>query len=176
MLYVKLFPKTKRVGMIYDQRNPAGALAEMPFMRKAVQGTGLKFFPVAVTKPDQLKAATRKLIAEKVDVIVIPTNRLVYANLKVVLDIAVPNGVAIVSMNKQGVENGAIAALFADTYNLGRQTAPIARRILKDKVKPSVIGFEYSSRPSIIINLQSAKRIGYRFPSSILGEAAIVIQ
>jgi hypothetical protein len=35
-------------------------------------------------------------------------------------------------MSKQGVENGALAALYADTYDLDRQAAELAARILRE--------------------------------------------
>ena len=90
--------------------------------------------------------------------IVIPTNNLIYENLGPVVEIATHDQVPVVSMSKQGVENGALAALYADTYDLGRQ------------------GFQYARHADIIINLTSAKALQYQFPPHVLGRAAIVIR
>ena len=175
-LYQNLFPTISNVGMIYDKNNPAGAIAEMPFMRRAAEQRQMSFVAAAVSDKAQISGATTRLLDENVDLIVIPTNRLVYANLERVTELAFARGIPVVSMNKQGVENGALAALFADTYYLGRQTAKIAHRIIKENQDPVEIGFEYSEEPEVIINLKSAKRIEYQFPASALGEASIVIQ
>jgi putative ABC transport system substrate-binding protein len=175
-LYRSLFPAIKKVGMIFDATNPAGFLAEEPFMREACEEAKLPFASVGVKAKGELQEATRKLVEEGVGVIVIPTNRLVYENLQEVTTLAHGKGVPVVSLNKQAVENGAIAALFADTYNLGRLTAGMARRILVEQAKPSQIGFQYIPEPEIILNLNSAQELQYEFPPEILSSAAIVVQ
>ena len=175
-LYRSLFPQATSVGMIFDTKNPAGYLAEEPFMKEACNEFGLKFHSVGIDQKDALSAATESLIAAGVDLIVIPTNRLVYGNLDIVIAVTSEHNIPLVSMNKQGVEKGALAALFADTYNLGRQTAEMASRILLNKADPLDISFEYIPEPDVILNLSSAQRLNYEFPSDILGDAAIVMQ
>lgn len=175
-LYENLFPTISSIGMIYDKNNPAGVIAEMPFMRLAAERRQKSFVAAGVSEKAEISEATTKLLEGNVDLIVIPTNRLVYANLERVTELAFARGIPVVSMNKQGVENGALAALFADTYYLGRQTAKIARQIIRENRDPMDIGFEYYREPEIIINLKAAKRIQYQFPAAALGEAAIVIQ
>ena len=175
-LYRNLFPDIDRVGMIFDANNPAGALAEEPFMRIACKEAGLRFVSAEVRKPSDLASAAKSLIDADVDVIVIPTNRLVYGNLGKVLAVTNKRHVPVVSMNKQGVENGALAALFADTYNLGRLTAGMARRILLEERDPASISFAYIDEPNVILNLSSASTLNYEFPADVLGGAAIVLQ
>ncbi|MFQ5773135.1 MAG: ABC transporter substrate-binding protein [Kiloniellaceae bacterium] len=175
-LYRMLFPKAKKIGMIFDTRNPAGYLAEEPFMREACEAMGLEFVSVGVTAKSELGAAAKRLVEAKVDLVVIPTNRLVYANLELVLDVMNPRKVPIVSMNKQGVENGALAALYADTYDLGRQTTGMAARILRERADPVRIGFEYIPEPDVILNMGSADTLSYEFPANVLSSATIVLQ
>jgi putative ABC transport system substrate-binding protein len=175
-LYRSLFGAIKTIGMIYDKNNPAGALAEMPFMKKAAESAGAQFIAIGITKKNEVAPAADKLIARNAELIVVPTNRLVYANLGPVLEKAFAKRIPVVSMNKQGVENGALAALFADTYNLGRRAAVIARRIIRDGVPASELGFEYSKNPKIIINFKSAKRLSFKFPVAIVGQAEIILQ
>ena len=175
-LYRTLFPKAVRIGMIYDANNPAGYLAEHPFMKEACQALGMEFISVSIKQASELPAAARRLVDAKVDMVVVPTNRLVYGNLGTVLDITNRHNIPVVSMNKQGVENGALAGLFADTYDLGRQAATLARSILFDRVDPSGLPFEYIEEPYMILNLSSAAVLGYEFPDDVLSSATIVMQ
>ena len=175
-LYRQLFPRINKVGMIYDSNNPAGFLAEEPFMRQACEGLGLQFRSVGIEEKSELARATNELINSGIELIVVPTNRLVYGNLQIVRDITRDQRIPVVSMNKQGVENGALAALFADTYNLGRQTAAMVRRIIFDDAGVSDIAFQYIPEPDVIVNLSSASRLDYEFPADVLSSAAIVIQ
>ena len=174
-LYRALFPDTDRIGMIYDRNNPSGALAEEPFMESAATENELEFASIPVTEKTEVAKAAKSLVDTGVDVIVIPTNRLVYANLDLVLDVTTPAQVPVVSMNKQGVENGALAGLFADTYDLGRQTAEMAREILLHGIEPTALDFAYIPEPGIILNMTSAANLNYEFPAEILGNAAIVM-
>lgn len=175
-LYLELFPNVKRIGMVFDRNNPAGSLAEEPFMRTACESRGLEFQSIGIADKAELGDATKRLADLSVDLIVVPTNTLIYENLGTVLDVANQRKIPVVAMNKQGVENGALAALFADTYDLGRQAATIARRILVDGVDPAKIGFEYIATPQVIINLKSAGALAFTFPPRVLGEATMVIQ
>lgn len=174
--YLRLHPSTKTVGMIYDSNNPAGYLAEEPFMRRACERMGKGFTSIGVTQRSEIEEAVRGLIQGGAQLIVIPTNRVLYSNLDAVLSVTHRHKVPVVSMNKQGVEYGALAALFADTYKLGRYTAPMAKKIMVGKMDPFDIPFGYAPDPDIIINLKEARALGYEFPPDVLGMAAIILQ
>ncbi|MCF6238052.1 MAG: hypothetical protein L3J79_04435, partial [Candidatus Marinimicrobia bacterium] len=175
LFYREMFPRLSRVDMIYDTNNPAGFQAEEPLMRKACERLGLVFLSEGIVGKKDLPTAAQALADAKADIIVIPTNRQVYANLQNVLDITHAHQIPVVSMNKQGVEYGALAALFADTYKLGRLMAPIAGQILIDKKKPAEIPFKFIAQPDLIINLKEARNLDYEFNPSILGKASIVL-
>ena len=165
-----------RIGMIHDAHNPAGYLAEEPFMKEACQALGMEFISVSVKQASELHAAARRLVDAKVDMLVIPTNRLVYGNLDTIFDITKQHNIPVVSMNKQGVENGALACLFADTYDLWRQAATMARSILLDRADPRSLAFQYIDEPYMILNLNSAAVLDYEFPDHVLSSATIVMQ
>jgi putative ABC transport system substrate-binding protein len=146
-LYRELFPGARKIGMIYDSKNPAGYLAEEPFLRKACATEGLDFASVGVDSANDLPQATQHLLEAGTNMIVIPTNNLIYDNLSPVVEVTNRNQVPVVSMSKQGVENGALAALYADTYDLGRQAAELAARILREDLDPREAGFQYARHP-----------------------------
>lgn len=175
-LYRALFPKAAKVGMIFDKNNPAGALAEEPFMRKACESSGLAFVSVGITDKTELRAAAAQLVEAGVDMIVVPTNKLVYGNLQTVFEVTASHRVPVVSMNKQGVEAGALAALYGDTYNLGRQAATMAKQILTQGADTIEIAFQYIPDPDVILNLSSASQLDFEIPAEVLSSAAIVMQ
>ena len=78
-------------------------------------------------------------------------------------------------MSKQGVENGALAGLYADTYKLGRYTAPMAKQILEGEKDAAHIPFNFIPNPDVALNLKAAKTLGYAFPADILGQATIIV-
>ena len=175
-LYLKLFPEITKVGMIYDKNNPAGYSAEEPFLKQACMHLGKEFLSIGIENKSEILETTKKIIKDGAEIIVIPTNNLVYGNLKELLEITHAQKIPVVSMNKQGVENGALAALFSDTYKTGLLTGPIAKKILIDKINPKHIPFKYSLKPDLIINMKEAKNLGYNFPHDVLSDATIKLQ
>jgi putative ABC transport system substrate-binding protein len=174
--YRTLFPHITRVGMIYDKHNSAGYAAEEPFMRRSCQELGIEFLSVGIADKNDLTSAAETLLQGGVHILVLPTNNLVYLNIPSILKVTHAHQVPVVSMSKQGVESGALAGLFADTYELGRYTAPMAKQILIEKIAPQHIPFQFIHAPSIILNLKTAKELGYEFPSHILGQATTILQ
>ena len=167
-LYRELFPGARKIGMIYDAKNPAG-YGGRALSPQGVRDGGIDFDLVSVDQANDLPQATQHLLEGGATMIVIPTNNLIYENLSPVVELADKNQVPVVSMTKQGVENGALAALYADTYDLGRQAAELAARILRGDVDPREAGFQYARHTDIIINLTSAKALRYQFPPNVLG-------
>ncbi len=174
-LFKKLFPAAKHIGMIYDQKNPAGFLAEEPLMAKACDKMDLRFSSVGIVGKSDIVDGAKALLEKKVDVIVVPTNLEVYGNLSLILDLVYGNKTPIVSLNKQGVDNGALAALFADNYKLGRMAGPMIAAILFGQKPPGEIPFAMVDSPDLIINLGAANRLDYEFPPDILVSASIVL-
>jgi len=174
-LYLDLFPEVKKVGMIYDKNNPAGYLAEEPMMRSACEARDMVFVAVGATGRNDVAAAAKELVLQQAALVIIPTNMQIYNNLGLILEVTNRKKIPVVSMNKQGVEAGALAALFADTYKTGRQMASIILQLVDKKRSPADIPFYYSATPDLIINLRSAAALGYEFPPNILGQASIVL-
>lgn len=174
-LYLELFPGAFRIGMLYDLNNPAGYLAEEPLMRAACNNRKMEFHSAGATGRDDLEQSTLKLLDKKVQMIIIPTNLQIYNNLDLVLKNTTPLKIPVFSMNKQGVEKGALAALFADTYKTGRQMVWIIKEIVENNKKPSEIPFLYPQSPDLIINLRAAAALEYEFNPNILGRASIVL-
>ena len=161
--------------MILDENNPAGYLAEEPLMRKACKKAGIKFHSIAINNETHLTKATNDLLGKNVKLIIIPTNKLIYENLEQILKLTHNKRIPVVSMNKQGVENGALAGLFADTYKLGRYTARMVKDIVVNKKDVMAIPFIFIDEPDIAINVSEAGKLGYEFPPEVLGAAAIIL-
>jgi len=171
-MYLKLFPDTQVIGMIYDPNNPASI--EIPLMEKACKDKNIKFISISATTVDELPKAAKKLLNQGVEMIVVPTNQLVYQNVQRILNYTNLCGVPVVATNKQGVENGALAALYADTYILGREAVQFAKSILNGEEITE--RFKYIDEYDTIINMNSAMKIEYSFPVDIVIGANIVLQ
>lgn len=174
-LYLDLYPDLKTIGMVFDKNNPAGFLAEEPLMRKACLARKIEFFSISATERNDVADAARSLVQKHVELIVIPTNLQIYDNLDLILEVTTPYKIPVVSMNKQGVEAGALAAFYADTYKMGRKMESIVREIFDNRKKVSDIPFVFSVSPDLILNLEAAEKLDYEFDSLLLGRASIVL-
>lgn len=174
-LYLDLHNEASKVGMIYDKNNPAGYLAEEPMMRTACERRNIEFISIGATGRNDLELIAKQMLEHDVAFIVIPTNLQIYNNLDIVLKHTNPLKIPVFSMNKQGVEAGALAALYADTYKNGRQMIHLIDRIIINKEKAANIPFYYSDQPDLIINIKTAMDLDYEFKPTILGKASIVL-
>lgn len=176
-LYLQLFGIEQKAGMIYDQNNPAGYLAEEPLMRAACKKKGIEFVSLGSTGIKNLQSVTRELLQQGVTLVIIPTNLQIYNNLDLVLQETNPQKIPVVSMNKQGVEAGALAALYADTYKNGRQMIKLIEQVIAraNDMPQENIPFHYAEKPDLIINLKAAMALGYEFEPAVLSNASVVL-
>ena len=68
-----------------------------------------------------------------------------------------------------------MATIGIDYYQLGRQTADIAHRVLQGE-DPAEISIEYQSEMTVVLNLGAARRIGLTIPEAVLAQAARIIE
>ena len=73
------------------------------------------------------------------------------------------------------VEQGALATVGLDYYQLGRQTGDIAHRVLQGE-NPAEIAIQYQDEMSIVLNLGVAERMGVTVSDDVLQQATRIIR
>ena len=167
----RLFPRAKRIGLVYDKRNTGN------FVKEAMAISSLKRFEIIAleaSNPGQA-AALIQTLRGKIDVCWIVPDPTVATTGTVdsILLFSFQNNVPVVSFAKKHVKMGALASLSVSPFDLGAQTGEIALK----KLSNSRSGIPALSNPQSItlsINKKMAEKLGIPLTDAVLREAGEV--
>lgn len=168
-LLVKIMPKAKTVGFIYNSSEVNSQL-QIELAKKAAAARGLKTVEATVSSVNDIQQAAQSLVG-KVDALYVPTDN--------VLASAMPNLIKITDEAKIPVfcgeagmtKAGGVATLGIDYYKLGFQTGEMAADILSGKSKPQNMAIQSQKTFTVTLNEAQIKKLGLTVPDDILKEA-----
>lgn len=159
----KLKPNVKKIGVLYTP-SEANSVSSMESIREAARSTGIEI--VTATTDSGATAATSALLAQKVDLILIPKDKIAGANVPTIVETALrparegkaKQATPVIAMDSGSVEdpqNGAVAAASAPYYDIGRDTGKVVRRILSGEAA-SAISITGPDKSRTYVNLSAA--------------------
>ncbi len=174
MFYKKILPGLSKIGFVFDQLNKSKKV-ELPEARRTCKKIGLSYAIEVVSSKDELKDAAAGLIKEGAQAISIGTSDLLYDNISAIIHICDQSYIPVLSFNKNGVKNGALAALSSD-YNLmvDKLVMPMAEKVLNNGMSPGKMPIAFLKKPLVFINITQAEKLKLNIPGQILGQAVIV--
>ena len=112
-------------------------------------------------------------LADKVDVIYIPTDNVLANGMANVAALTNEAGVPVIVGEAGMCQNGGLATVGIDYYKLGYQTGQMAIRIFEG-ADISAMPVEYASDAAVGVNETTAKALGIEIPQSVLDRAVDV--
>jgi putative tryptophan/tyrosine transport system substrate-binding protein len=168
-----IVPTLRRIVTFYDPGNPV-ARSAIEIARAAAQAFGLDLIERQVTSPDEDRKHLRTLKAGDAEAYFFVNDAMVLSLDKLIVDTA--NSLRMVTMAYELdlVIKGALAGYGLSYRELGYITAKYVSRIFAG-ARPSDLPVE-SIRPTLAINLKTAKALGLTIPPSLLARADEVIE
>jgi len=165
------------VGHVYASGEAnAVALAEMA--GEAARARGMEFVESTVVNSSEVRSATQSIV-DRVDAIYVSTDNTVVSALTALTEVAVANGVAVVSADATSAAGtGVLAALGFDYYKHGRATGRIVADILGG-TEPASIPTQFMTDPSdlnLLIDLDVADAIGVSVDQTLLDQASMIYE
>lgn len=164
-LLVKLVPNAKTVGVLYTSSED-NSIVQAKLAREAIEALGLTYTEVTVSNSNEVQQATQAIV-EKCDAIYIPTDNIFASAMPVVHGVTSQSKTPVICGEAGMVENGGMATLGINYYDLGYQTGLMALRILKDGEKPANMPIERSTEYEFAINGDVAAEIGLEIPADL---------
>ena len=171
----EILPSVKRVGLLGDSNDPATKSVQHSLAQQAAP-LGLTFPLAEAANPAEFEAAVAKLVAERVDAILISGNGVLASNLRArLIELANQSRLPVIAGNSQIADAGALFVYSSSVQDNLRRSALPVDKILKG-AKPADIPVEQPTLFEFVVNLKAAKTLGITVPRAILLRADRVIE
>ena len=171
-LLTRLLPDAQVVGIMFNA-GEVNSQIQADMAMEAAQALGLDYIQGVVTSTADVAQVTESII-ERVDVIYIPTCNTMAAAYTTVIRIAEDMGIAVIVGEAAGLPQGALATEGINYYQLGRQTAVMAAKILRGEAVPQEMPIQWQDGTDLTINTAAADRLGITIPDDLLAAADLV--
>lgn len=168
-LLVKIMPKAKTVGFIYNSSEVNSQL-QIDLAKKAAAARGLATVEATVSSVNDIQQAAQSLMG-KVDALYIPTDNVMASAMPNLIKITDEAKIPVFCGESGMLKAGGVATLGIDYYKLGLQTGEMAADILSGKAKPQDMAIQSQKTFTVTLNEEAIKKLGLTIPDDIRKEA-----
>ena len=168
-LLVKIMPKAKTVGFIYNSSEVNSQL-QIELAKKAAAARGLATVEATVSSVNDIQQAAQSLVG-KVDALYIPTDNVMASAMPNLIKITDEAKIPVFCGEAGMLKAGGVATLGIDYYKLGFQTGEMAADILSGKAKPQDMAIQSQKTFTVSLNEEAIKKMGLTIPDDIRKEA-----
>jgi len=144
--------------------------------RRAAPAQGLTVVAHAVEQPANAVSALGELM-EQVDVVWTVADSHVFTpqTTSALILAALRRRVPLIGLSTAHVRSGALATLYCDYGDVGRQTGEVVQRLL-DGARPEEVPVVGPRKVSLGLNLRTAQHLGLDVPAPLVAEAREVVR
>jgi len=164
----EFIPDVSDIGILYNP-GEVNSVVQVDLAKEKAAEMGIELHEGTVSNSSEVSLAVSSLI-DSVDAIYVPTDNIIVSALPTVLQNANANNIPVFASENNSVEQGAIATVGIDYYELGKQTGMMAARVLEG-ADPAEMPVESSSNLKLYINKTAADKINLEIPEGMLDEA-----
>ncbi len=161
-LVKKLCPEAKTVGMLYCS-SEQNSYFQIKLAEEACEKIGLNYVEATVSNSNEIQQVVQSLCS-KADVIYSPTDNMIAAGMPLVAKIAIENKIPTIVGEEGMCRIGGLATYGINYYELGKQTAAMAVKIIRGEGTPADMPIEYPANGNLVINEEMAKALGMTIP------------
>lgn len=165
-----ILPEAKTLAILYTSSEPNSKI-QADEAKTAAEKIGFEVIIQTASSSNDYQQVIES-VADKADAVYIPSDNGFASAMATVNQTAVANKLPVFCAVEAMIKEGGIATYAIDYYELGKQTAAQAVRILKGE-KASDIAVETQKEFALVINETFAKSVGVEIPQEILDKAAI---
>ncbi|EAS42621.1 ABC transporter substrate-binding protein [Photobacterium profundum] len=170
-LMQEIIPNLKSIGVVFNP-GESNAVALVELLREAAKAKGIEVVEGTALKSADVQSAAQ-IIASKVDVIYAPTDNTVASAIDGLVNAANQANKPIIGASTTYIENGALAALGFDYYQVGIQTADYVDALLKG-TKIADLPVNVAKGSDLALNQKAAEKLGISFPAAVLARATSI--
>ena len=168
-LGAELLPNAKKVGILYASSED-NSKYQVSQAEKAIQKVGFTSVKYAVPSTNEI-AQTVQVMSQQVDFIYVPLDNTIANAMQTVVKEADKAKIPVIPSVDSMVEQGGLATIGINQYDLGVQSGKMAAMLALGKEKPATTPVYVFDKGDVIINEKQAEKLGITIPDSIKQEA-----
>lgn len=172
-LVKQLLPNATKLGIIYTASETNSEI-QANIAKSEAKKLGLEVEISTIESVNDLQLVTNQL-TNRVDALYIPTDNVVAGAIGAITDIILEKKIPAIVGEANMVHAGGSITYGVDYYKLGKETAQMAVKILKDNVQPKDIPSVGLSEYSLIINKKQLDQMEISIPAELLDTADEVL-
>ncbi|NLY67420.1 MAG: ABC transporter substrate-binding protein [Tissierellia bacterium] len=157
-LFIDLDSNIKKIGIIFNTGEPNSHI-QVKSARELAADLGLEIVEVGINTINDIPQAVDSIV-NKVDAIYTITDNMVASAINVVAEKAIENNMITVGAEESHLAGGILITDGISYYELGKQSARMAKEILVDGKSPSEIPVETATNTKKVYNEQTLKALG----------------
>ena len=167
-------PKASRVAVLYNPADRANVLV-LKGLQQSAPALGLTLQAFEVREPRDFEAAFAAMSRKGAQAMFGATGVLTTEHRKTVVALAVKNRIPTMWGDREFVDVGGLMSYAGSFQGQVRDAAAYVDKILKG-AKPGDLPVQQSSTFDLVINLKTARAMGFTIPPAVLSQATEVIQ
>lgn len=164
-----LLPDAKNIGILYSSSED-NSIVQGKQAEELAKELGFETTTMTVSSTNDV-AQIGAALASQVDAIWVPTDNTIASAMNTLVEAADSEGIPIIPAVDTMVEQGGLATVGLNQYELGKLTGKMTADILNGEIKPATSPIQYLEQGDIFINQEKAAELGITIPQNILDQA-----
>jgi len=167
-------PGISRLAVLWNARNPVSG-PELRETEEAARLAGLRLQSVSVAKPDEFREAFHSMRTENAEAVIVLSDAMFFGSRKQIAELAIAEHLPAVFWNNEFAKSGILLSYGPDIDLLAQRAAIYVDKILKGG-KPADLPLEQPTKFEFVLNLKTAKALGFTLSPALLARADELIE
>ncbi|GHU51642.1 ABC transporter substrate-binding protein [Clostridia bacterium] len=164
-LLLQFVPDCETIGFLYNSSEDNSKF-QIDIAKEYAESKGLKWKEITVANSNDVQQAVTSIVTD-VDAIYLPTDNVFASTMPTVYSVTVASKTPVIGSEAAHVENGALATLGINYYDIGYQTGLMAIEVLRGGKDVSDMPIQYPKDFSYLINGDTADALGIAVPPEL---------
>lgn len=157
-IFKEIDPNINTIGIIYNT-SESNSEIQVEEVKKIAPKLGIEVVTVGISNINELAQGLDSII-KKVNALYMITDNLVAASVELVREKTIENKIITVSAEETQVRGGLLITNGLSYYELGKQTAQMAKEVLVDKKDISSMPVGIAEKTVVTVNIETLKALG----------------
>ena len=172
---LKLVAPNNAVAAMFNPTNVTFQAQQVNAAKAVSQTLGVQLRFIEVRAPSEFEGAFQTVVQEQRKSLLILIDPLFIANSKALAELSVKSQLVTMTGYRTFAEAGALMSYGPNYFDSYKAAAPYVDKILKGD-RPADLPIDQSSKFEFVVNMKTAKALGFDVPASVLGFATDVIE